>query len=188
MTASREAVGILHSNLAVAVDDGHDADVGGGGDGLPIQAQDQQEETAGAVGAGRGRGNRQLSPTQEEAEEGRVAEDETSISSGSDYDSHWRDERVRAVRRLKEVGVGAWCGAELDASVVRALTPAATAQGTSSGGAVAGAAASLGGGRQAAAQVIGAPPASYCAKVVRSRERSSMAKVARLEPRSDSEW
>jgi hypothetical protein len=101
VTASREAVGILHSNLAVAVDDEHDADVGGGGDGLPIQAQDQQEETAGAVSAGMGRGNRQLSPTQEEAEERKAAGNETSISSSSDYDSHWRDERVRAVRRLK---------------------------------------------------------------------------------------
>lgn len=162
--ASREAVDILHSPLAVAVDlddspGVHDIDGrGGAGTSNVCVVADEQSTTASSA---------------------------VHRSSGDNYDATWREGRVWAVERLKEVGIGAWCGSDLDASVMRAL----------SGGAQSGGASSPRTSSSAAAQsqelfpasIIGAPPASYCAKVRRSRDRTrggdslSKGKVARFE-------
>eukprot|EP01043_Picozoa_sp_COSAG02_P068755 COSAG02_NODE_11532_length_1704_cov_2.484112_1_plen_253_part_00 len=164
--ASREAVDILHSPLAVAVDlddssgvkdnDRHDGSSSTSNTG--VTADDQSTSASSAV----------------------------HRSSGDKYDATWREGRVWAVERLKEVGVGAWCGPELDASVVQALSGRAQSGGTSSPGKSPNAAARSQ-PESFPAAIIGAPPASYCAKVRRSRDRTrggdslSKGKVARVE-------
>lgn len=178
VTASREAVDILHSPLAVAVDLDESSTVQTGGDGRNAL------NTGDIAAAERSIGNFEIHLT---AKDGRAAGGEggggqlvdasrridcdagtTRIYRAAEqsYDAIWREERVRAVRRLKQAGVGAWCGAHLDASVVQAL--AGHAVGVSS--AATGTEQKQQGQRPGV--IFGAPPAAYCDKVRRSRDRS----------------
>lgn len=176
VTASREAVDILHSSLAVAVDLNETTHERDDCNGLNVDAAaaEQSASYVGAVGArakGGGGGLR--------SDESRHIDDESGMPSthrrsGESYDATWREERVWAVQRLKEAAVGAWCGSDLDASVVRALSAHARSATASSAGESPDTAVEQSQSQRhpAGTAVIGAPPAAYCAKVRRSRDRT----------------
>jgi|EP01043_Picozoa_sp_COSAG02_P021218 hypothetical protein len=170
--ASREAVDILHSSLAVAVD--------------------LNESSGVQMPCGHDGSNASNIDSEAAAKHSKTAGSSIHRSSGDSYDATWREGRVWAVEQLKEVGVGAWCGSDLDASVVRALSGSAHSGGASSLGRSPNIAAEpLQPGRPQPA-IMGAPPAAYCAKVRRSRDRArgggslSKGKVPRVEVRTGS--
>lgn len=165
VTASREAVDILHSSLAVAID-------------LNETTHECDEYNALIFGAAAaGQSAAYVGPAGGTGAEGGLRSDDTGMPathrrSEESYDATWRVERVWAVQRLKEAAVGAWCGSDLDAAVVRALSANARSATTSSAGESPDTAVEQSQSPQHPPAVIGAPPAAYCAKVRRSRDRT----------------